>query len=128
MISSISKPLMVTLKELMQIESLDFFYPGGGTNLALKYNHRISLDIDLFSKTIVGSEHIEAIRNDIPLKYPESKILSKNRESDSLSFLTGLVNDGYRVKIDVIQNLKLLKEHTLAEHIRLIDDLDVAFS
>jgi len=127
MISSISKPLMATLKELMQIESLDSFYLGGGTNLALKYNHRISLDIDLFSKTIVGSEHIEAIRKDILLKYPESKILSKNRESDSLSFLTGvLVNDGYRVKIDVIQNLKLLKEHTIADDIRLIDDFDVA--
>lgn len=126
MISGISEPLTAILRELMQMESLDTFHLGGGTNLALKYNHRLSIDIDLFSNNVVSSAHIERIRKDILIKYPESKLLCKNRDDGPLCFLTGtLIKNDFRIKIDVIQNLRLLRDPAVTNGIRLIDDLDV---
>jgi predicted nucleotidyltransferase component of viral defense system len=37
------------LKKLMNIEELKYFNLVGGTALALQYNHRISIDLDLFT-------------------------------------------------------------------------------
>ena len=39
------------LKQLMRIPELKDFYLVGGTALSLKYGHRISIDLDLFSTT-----------------------------------------------------------------------------
>ncbi|MCK5703650.1 MAG: nucleotidyl transferase AbiEii/AbiGii toxin family protein [Cyclobacteriaceae bacterium] len=38
------------LKKLQQIPELYSFYLVGGTALALKFGHRISIDIDLFGE------------------------------------------------------------------------------
>ena len=40
------------LKRLQKIPELDSFYLVGGTALALKYSHRISIDIDLFGEPL----------------------------------------------------------------------------
>ena len=37
------------LNRLMQIDRLSHFILGGGTALALRYGHRASVDIDLFT-------------------------------------------------------------------------------
>lgn len=37
------------IKKLMQIPELEHFHLVGGTNLALRYGHRLSIDIDLFT-------------------------------------------------------------------------------
>jgi predicted nucleotidyltransferase component of viral defense system len=46
--NAVDKKLRDLLTELMNIEFLDEFYLAGGTNLALRENHRISVDLDLF--------------------------------------------------------------------------------
>lgn len=46
------------LKELMQIPELKNFNLVGGTALALKYGHRISIDIDMFSTEKIEKEKI----------------------------------------------------------------------
>lgn len=45
--------------QLQSIPSLSDFSLGGGTNLALQYNHRISEDIDLFCPNIVGKQGLK---------------------------------------------------------------------
>lgn len=50
------------IKELMEEPALSDFYLGGGTNLAIKYNHRVSIDIDLFSSGIVGRKKMHEMR------------------------------------------------------------------
>jgi hypothetical protein len=37
------------LKQLLDLPALNSFYLVGGTALALKFGHRISVDLDLFS-------------------------------------------------------------------------------
>lgn len=125
--SGVPIPLRSTIEELMQLDVLDSFSLGGGTNLALKYDHRLSTDIDLFSHDIVGRAALGEIKETLISKFPGSSLFIHNKESEQLSWLTGiLVNDTYRIKIDLVQNLKLLKEPSLEGGIRFIDDLDIA--
>lgn len=44
------------LRRLMKITELESFYLVGGTALALKYGHRISIDLDLLEETIFLTE------------------------------------------------------------------------
>ncbi len=46
---AVSPAPLQTIKELQQLPNLNIFALAGCTNLALRYNHRISEDIDLFS-------------------------------------------------------------------------------
>ena len=45
---AVSLELKEILTEIFAIFGSELFYLAGGTNLALKYNHRVSTDIDLF--------------------------------------------------------------------------------
>jgi hypothetical protein len=49
----VSDELLETIHELQQLSSLSEFGLAGGTNLALRYGHRISVDIDLFSPSMI---------------------------------------------------------------------------
>ena len=48
------------LKELMQLPALNQFSLVGGTALSLKYGHRISIDLDLFTNQQIQKSTIEA--------------------------------------------------------------------
>lgn len=45
---AVSENIKKTLTNLFEIKEMENFYLAGGTNLALKYEHRVSTDIDLF--------------------------------------------------------------------------------
>ena len=47
--STISPKALELLKELQDLPLLNDFYLVGGTALALKYGHRVSIDLDFFS-------------------------------------------------------------------------------
>jgi Nucleotidyl transferase AbiEii toxin, Type IV TA system len=46
--SGVNIKLKDILTELFNLDKIKDFYLAGGTNLALKYNHRVSTDLDLF--------------------------------------------------------------------------------
>lgn len=46
--SAVSADLLEIIIELQSLPSLQHSFLGGGTNLAIRYNHRESVDIDLF--------------------------------------------------------------------------------
>ena len=46
------------LKRLMQMEELSSFNLVGGTALALRYGHRLSIDLDLLSSSAFDNEFI----------------------------------------------------------------------
>lgn len=45
---AIDKPMLDLLSTLMKLPVLKDYYLAGGTNLALRYDHRTSIDLDLF--------------------------------------------------------------------------------
>ena len=45
---AVGKSQIELLKKLMSLEELSEYCLVGGTNLALRYEHRISIDLDIF--------------------------------------------------------------------------------
>lgn len=50
----VDKRIKKTIKELQSLSTLQLFFLVGRTNLALRFNHRESEDIDLFCQEKIG--------------------------------------------------------------------------
>ena len=106
---SISTPLKEIIIELMQEPILESFNLGGGTNLALKYNHRVSKDIDLFSNKVVGIEKIKQINNFLMLRYKDDDLVCqiRNNNIENLAFIKAvIIKNSVPINIDIIRPLQ----------------------
>lgn len=125
---AVSKALIETITELQQLPSLSSFALAGGTNLALRFNHRISEDIDLFSKEIIGIAGFEAIEAEVNEFYGDKviKVLYPIRENDQYVFLRFLVvKEDVTIKVDVIQNMKGLYDFETIKGVKCYDVKDI---
>lgn len=84
------------LTELFNLECIKSFYLAGGTNLALKYNHRVSTDLDLFYD---NSEEINLELDILPVleKYFKDRLILIAINRDTLRTMI----DG--VKVDFMK-------------------------
>jgi len=129
MLNGVSEDLKNTIKEIMESPLLASFNLGGGTNLALKYNHRLSVDIDLFSAKIHSINELDEIANYFIDKYNLKETIDKynfNKQdpySEKAWIKIGI--PALNTKIDIIQNLQLLKKPEIIDGIRLIHDDDI---
>ncbi|MFC0513684.1 nucleotidyl transferase AbiEii/AbiGii toxin family protein [Mucilaginibacter angelicae] len=69
--SAVSPELIEAIKELQKLPSLKSALLGGGINLAIRYDHRQSVDIDLFFPEIIGREGFEQIKRKLRLNLME---------------------------------------------------------
>lgn len=122
----VSELLYSVIQKLMQNELFNDFLLGGGTNLAIKYNHRVSTDIDLFSTGIVGTKHLSKIADFFQEEFGKEKVAinKKNFASEQLAHLAISLKKE-KIKIDIIQNLKLLYDPIVKDGVRLIHDYDI---
>ena len=124
----ISNELESTIKELQQLNSLQPFYLAGGTNLAIRYAHRESVDIDLFCENIIGIKGFEFIENEIKNHF-KNKILYigyPTKQNDSLVFLRIIILSGNTsIKVEIIQGFKLFHPIELINGIRLAGEMDI---
>ncbi|MFM2327528.1 MAG: hypothetical protein RIR31_1730 [Bacteroidota bacterium] len=107
------------LKKLMQITALSSFYLVGGTCLALRYGHRKSVDLDLFSITDFDiSEKLEAINN-AGFTF-DARRLNLASKMGAFGFIEG-------VKIDLIKShyFKPIDEFQIDDGIRMFGDRDI---
>jgi Nucleotidyl transferase AbiEii toxin, Type IV TA system len=58
---AMTESLLALVFELQTVEPLQHFSLAGGTNLAIRFNHRKSVDIDLFTDRIIGGAGWENI-------------------------------------------------------------------
>ncbi len=125
---AVSDELLETIKELQSLKSLKFFYLGGGTNLALRYNHRIQIDIDLFCPDIIGKSGFENIVKEIRNFYG-ADIFGCDFPcdiDDQFIFLRFFVRKNETVvKVEVLQNFKLLYEPDNLTGIKLLSEKDI---
>lgn len=120
----VSEILFNSIQELSSLKELIDFNLGGGTNLAIKYNHRQSIDIDLFSQGIVGIESMMKIEHVVKGMFNPDYFSLLNREHENLCFArTILPQSG--IKVEVIQNLKNLLPPQIIKGLRLIHDDDI---
>jgi hypothetical protein len=120
----VSEVLFNSIKELTSLNELVNFNLGGGTNLAIKYNHRESTDIDLFSQGILGIEPMRKIEQSIKEMFDPEYFSLLNLEHENLCFArTILPQSG--IKVEIIQNLKNLLQPETIKGLRLIHDDDI---
>jgi hypothetical protein len=96
------------LKKLMQIPELCDFVLVGGTNLSLKFGHRISVDLDLFTNNPFD---IEEVLVGINRNLPQSIKLDQRKQTIWLNI------DG--IKVDVI-----LHPYPYLQAIEVIDGVE----
>jgi hypothetical protein len=116
--STVEPTTLVLLKELLGISELKDFYLVGGTNLSLRYGHRISIDLDLFS-------NIDFSPNEI------SEVLFKKyrNENDFIRATTiGVFASIKGVKVDLIRNHfhPIIDPTEITDGIRLYSSKDIA--
>lgn len=56
---AVTPAIIKAIIELQTLPTVSKFTLGGGTNLALQFNHRISDDIDFFYDGIIGKEGLK---------------------------------------------------------------------
>lgn len=77
---AVGKSQIELLKKLMSLEELSEYCLVGGTNLALRYEHRISIDLDIFRyNPSANIEENMAISNMIKKVFPTAEIISINK-------------------------------------------------
>ncbi len=129
--SAVSSLLKQTIVELQTLSSLSAFALAGGTNLAIRYNHRESQDIDLFCHDIVGVEHLRTIIDEAIISYGENNITGvqfpAGEENDQFAFLRFFVakTSDFTIKVEVIQNMKMMDEVELIDSMRLVSLKDI---
>ncbi len=115
--STIHPGALVLLKQLMKIPELNDFSLVGGTALALRYGHRTSVDLDLFSaKEFQNADIIKVIENYFPsfeYKNPYNPI-----------GVFGYIDD---VKVDFVKHHyhKLIDKVVTEDDIRIVSDKDI---
>ncbi len=127
--NAVSAELLSTIKELQFLPALQSFALAGGTNLALRFNHRSSIDIDLFSDTTIGIAGMKAIANELANKYTGNLLVCEiiNEESgEQFCFLRALIRQGdTTIKVEMIQNIMLLDPIEFCEGIRVLSKRDI---
>lgn len=105
------------LKELMALQELKNFSLVGGTALSLKYGHRISVDLDLFSSSSFSND---GIQNVLKNKFGSS-FLTEERPSPF-----GIFCFLEQVKVDIVRHPHtMIGEIETFDGIRFFSDRDI---
>jgi predicted nucleotidyltransferase component of viral defense system len=108
---AVSKKLLGLVEKLQQIPALDEFVLVGGTSLALQIGHRISEDIDLFTRHDIDQDFIiETLKKEFGKSFSVSS-LSHNTINCTISNIKiDLLRHGYPYvdSVIMVDNLRLL--------------------
>lgn len=128
--TAVSKQLHELTLGLQSIKSLQTFALAGGTSLAMRFNHRISVDIDLFTNEIIGIKGFQTVSNEITNTYGEAVfgIEILNTESgDQFCFLRSFIKSGEDIiKVELLQNMQRLYPPENLDNIRILSVCDIA--
>jgi len=126
--SAVSKELLTVLGNLQKLPSLSGCLLGGGTNLAIRYNHRKSLDIDLFFPEIIGRQHYDKICEEVKSNYGE-KVFGMDYPceiDDQYIFLRFFVQSGDEIiKVEIMQNMHTHDQAEIIEGNRMMSESDI---
>ncbi len=116
--SAVDQKMKSLFRVLMGLEFLDKYYLAGGTNLAMRYNHRTSIDLDLFCHSDFSIERSNQLNMQLK-KVFEKRIDTQVSEIGVFSFIDG-------IKVDfVYYPYKLLHEVEELLHGRFASVIDV---
>lgn len=118
-----------TIKELQSLSSLQLFFLAGGTNLALRYGHRESEDIDLFCEERIGVKGFKVIESEIKTFFKDRVVFTtlSSVDNDDIVFLRAVIaTEELNIKVDIIQSHILLEDIEVIDTIRMASVKDIA--
>jgi predicted nucleotidyltransferase component of viral defense system len=117
-LESVEGDTLGLLKKLMTVECLSNFNLVGGTALALRYGHRLSVDLDLFATEPFDNN---LIYNELISIFPSLRVSTLQSKVG----IFGFIDD---VKVDFIQYFKfpLIDEVQVVDGVRIVSDADIA--
>jgi predicted nucleotidyltransferase component of viral defense system len=128
-LESVSTSIYDLIIELQTLVSLRSFSLAGGTCLALRFNHRKSVDIDLFSNSIIGLNGFKKVKIELQKHFKNALIYCEieNVESgDQFCFLKALIKrEKDNIKVEILQNFQHLDDVEFQERIKLFSIKDI---
>ncbi|MGO2103498.1 MAG: nucleotidyl transferase AbiEii/AbiGii toxin family protein [Psychroflexus halocasei] len=125
---AVSDLLYQSIKELQALKSLESFALAGGTNLAIRYNHRESIDIDLFCTETIGFKGFQKIQKEVETLYGDRafNFIDPMKLNDQFTFLRFFIQkEDVIIKVDLIQNMKALDPIEKVKDLRLFSLRDI---
>ena len=117
--------LQQILETLMSAELFAPFRLVGGTNLSLRYGHRISIDIDLFTDAVYGSLDFHAFEKFLKEHFAYYECSDKTSiVGFGRGYYIGNSSDEY-VKLDLMYTDPFLEDSELIDGIRLAMKMNV---
>lgn len=114
---TVTPQCLAYLKRLMEVPDLNHFYLVGGTALSLRYGHRLSEDIDLFSEKNFDSNELEKL-----IRFYFSDIESTNFHHTSFGIFCHLDD----IKVDFMKwSEEWIGHYETEETIRIASDEDI---
>jgi predicted nucleotidyltransferase component of viral defense system len=118
-LKTVNKGTFTLLKSLASQDKLQEFSLAGGTALALQFGHRVSMDLDFFTKSPFDSNELfEYLRDSYDVSYC-------SQSANSLSLFIKL--QGEDIKVDFIRhNYPLLRPIRVIDKVRIFSLEDIA--
>ena len=126
--AAVSTELLETIIELQSLSSLKNAILCGGTNLAIRYNHRESIDIDLFFTGIIGKAGYKEIEIEILSHFGEyaTRLNYACDENDQYMFMRFWMKKAeLNIKVEILQNANFLDEPELVNGAKLASTRDI---
>ncbi len=126
--SAVSEEHILVIQKLQSLSTLSMAYLAGGTNLALRFNHRRSIDIDLFVQDIIGKVGYLAIQSQLVKNFGKNLVSCQFPcdIDDQYVFLRAyVIQHGTTIKIEVLQNMKNVDEIETFDGIRMASLKDI---
>ena len=128
-IKTISNDLYYFVQKIQKAPELNNFALTGGTNLAIRFDHRVSVDIDLFSNKLIGIERMESIAVQLISRFkkfnPTTEIL-RRKDNRTVWFQFFVTKNNNKIKMDIIQNIAIMFPIEKVNGIKMFSVLDVA--
>lgn len=127
--AAISPDLLTTILELQSLKSFKDSALGGGTNLAIRYGHRISTDIDIFFPFIIGKDGYKAIEKEVQSFYGERVIGLQypcNKDDQYIFLRFFIKGQNETIKVEILQNMKMIEDIEEFNGIQMVSELDIA--
>jgi len=115
-LSTVKPSTLAILKRLMSIPEFSSFALVGGTALSLRYGHRVSVDLDLFSSTPFENEAVVEVLN--------SNVSALNIVGTNTVGVFAYI-DGVKVDLVNYSRYSLIGEVECYEGIRILSDKDL---
>jgi hypothetical protein len=126
--NAVSPVLLETIKELQGLPSLQSSLLGGGTSLALRYNHRESVDIDLFFRGQIARKGFQSIEKEVYKFYNEA-IIGMDYPcdiDDQYVFLRFYVRKAEEhIKVEILQNMCMTDQGESLDGVRALSVNDM---